>query len=88
MKIEIDRKLYEIISEEYSSIEYILEETIPAISRGKLKKLPAYHIRGTDTVSVDIADDIIYEIKDYLPEDGSLDDMINYILGIGFIMGV
>ncbi len=88
MKIEIDRKLYEIISEEYSSIEYILEETIPAISRGKLKKLPAYHIRGTDTVSVDIADDIIYEIKDYLPEDGSLDDMINYIVGIGFIMGV
>jgi len=88
MKIEIDRKLYEIISEEYSSIEYILEETIPAISRGKLKKLPAYHIGGTDTVSVDIADDIIYEIKDYLPEDGSLDDMINYIVGIGFIMGV
>ncbi len=88
MKIAIDRKLYEIISEEYSSIEYILEETIPAISRGKLKKLPAYHIRGTDTVSVDIADDIIYEIKDYLPEDGSLDDMINYIVGIGFIMGV
>ena len=88
MKIEIDRKLYEIISEEYSSIEYILEETIPAISRGKLKKLPAYHIRGTDTVSVDIADDIIYEIKDYLPDDGSLDDMINYIVGIGFIMGV
>ena len=85
---QIDRKLYEIISEEYSSIEYILEETIPAISRGKLKKLPAYHIRGTDTVSVDIADDIIYEIKDYLPEDGSLDDMINYIVGIGFIMGV
>ena len=65
-----------------------MEETIPAISRGKLKKLPAYHIRGTDTVSVDIADDIIYEIKDYLPEDGSLDDMINYIVGIGFIMGV
>lgn len=88
MKIAINRRLYETISEEYGSVEYILEETIPAISPGKLKKMPAYYVKGTDTVSIDIADDIIYEIKDYVPEDGSLDEVINYIVGIGFIMGV
>lgn len=88
MKIAINRRLYETISEEYGSVEYILEEMIPAISHGRLKKMPAYYVKGTDTVSIDIADDIIYEIKDYVPEDGSLDEVINYIVGIGFIMGV
>lgn len=44
MKIQIEKRLYGIVKEKYSSLEYLLEETIPVISSNNLRMLPRYDI--------------------------------------------
>ncbi len=88
MKIQIEKRLYETVQKKYSSLEYLIEETIPAISSSNLKMLPKYDIFSTETVSVYISDDVIDIINTCMSKEWSVDGMVNYIIGLGFIMEV
>lgn len=88
MNIQIDKVLYEIVQKKYSSLEYLIEETIPTISIGNLRMLPRYGIFSAETVSVPISEDVIDAINACMSEGWSVDDLVNYIIGLGFIMEV
>lgn len=76
------------MQEKYSSLEYLIEETIPAISSGNLRMLPRFGIFSAETVSVPISEDVIDTIIACMSEEWSIDDLANYIIGLGFIMEV
>lgn len=88
MNIQIEKRLYRAVKKKYSSLEYLIEETIPAISSHNLKLLPRYDIIYTETICVTISEDIIDMIKTYMSEEWSIDGLINYIIALGFIMEV
>lgn len=88
MRILIEKRLYETVRKKYGSLEYLMEETMPAISSSNLRMLPKYHIFSSETVSVDISDEVIDTIKACMSEEWSVDEMANYIIGLGFIMEV
>lgn len=88
MEIQIEKRLYEIIQKKYSSLEYLIEETIPLISFFNLKMLPRYDVFHTETVSITISKNIIDAIKMCMSEEWSVNGMVNYIVGLGFIMEV
>lgn len=88
LKIHIEKRLYEAVQEKYSSLEYLIEETIPAISSNNLRLLPRYDIFSDETVSVSISENVIDTMKACMSEEWSVDGMANYIIGLGFIMEV
>lgn len=88
MNIQIEKRLYETVQKKYSSFEYLIEETVPAISSNNLRMLPRYDISSSETVSVSISEDVIDIIKVCMSEEWSIDGMVNYIIGLGFIMEV
>lgn len=88
MKVKINKSLYEVISEKYSSIEYLLEETLPAISYNNLKKLPACIKLDEEVVMVDITDDVMDQLREGMSQEVSVDIIVNYIIAIGFAMEV
>ena len=88
MNIQIEKRLYEIVKKKYSSLEYLIEETIAAISSNNLRMLPRYDVFFTETIAVSISEDVIDIIKACMSDEWSVDGMANYIIGLGFIMEV
>lgn len=88
MKIQIEKRLYEAVQKKYSSLEYLIEETIYAISSNNLRMLPRYEILSAEMVAVSISEDVIETIKVCMSEQWSIEGMVNYIIGLGFIMEV
>lgn len=88
MRIQIEKRLYDAVKNKYGSLEYLIEETIPSISSSNLRMLPRYDIFSTETVSVSISEDVIDIIRSCTSEEWSIDRMVNYIVGLGFIMEV
>ncbi len=88
MKVKINKNLYDVVNEKYSSIEYLLEETLPAISYNNLKKLPACIKLDEEVVMVDITDDVMDQLREGMSQEASVDIIVNYIIAIGFAMEV
>lgn len=88
MEIQIEKRLYEAVQKKYSSLEYLIEETIPAVSSHNLRLLPKFDIFHIETISVTISETVIDTIKMCMPEEWSIDGMVNYIIGLGFVMEV
>lgn len=88
MVIQIEKRLYESVKKKYSSLEYLIEETIPMISFHNLGMLPRYDIICTEMVPITISENVIDDIKISMLEEWSIDGMVNFIIGLGFIMEV
>lgn len=88
MLINIDKELYKIVSSKYSSVEYLIGETIPAISIKNLIDVVQTISPITNTVSVDISKTTYDEIISLIHDECSIDDVVNYLVGLGFVMEV
>lgn len=88
MRVTVDKKMYKVICDRYSSVEYIIEETLPIISRRNLIPVVETLPSITDTICVDISESIYDEITSLVDDKCSVDDVVNYLIGIGFVLEV
>lgn len=88
MIVNIDEMIYKIVCGKYSSVEYIIEETLPTISIRNLISVVETLPSITNTVSVDISESAYNEIVSFVDEECSVDDVVNYLIGLGFVLEV
>ena len=73
----------------YSSIEYILRETIPAISLANLKNISLGNANGNlDMVGIEISDDIVELLEGCVSEKRTIGEVVNDVITIGYILEV
>lgn len=88
MEIHVNKKLYQIVKTKYDSLEYLLSETLPAISIANLEIIPKYEVSTTETVPVEISDAALDSIIHIVSEENTVDEIVNYAIGVGFVMEV
>lgn len=88
MVVEVNGSLLRLVHEKYSSIEYILRETIPAISLANLKNISLGNANGNlDMVGIEISDDIV-ELLEGVSEKRTIGEVVNDVITIGYILEV
>lgn len=88
MIVNIDEMIYKIVCGKYSSVEYIIEETLPTISIRNLISVVETLPSITNTVSVDISESVYNEIVSLVDDECGVDDVVNYLIGLGFVLEV
>lgn len=88
MIVNVNEAIYKIIRGRYSSVEYLIEEVLPAISMRNLISVVETLSSISNTVPVDISESAYNEILSFVGDECSVDDVINYMLGLGFILEV
>lgn len=88
MRVTVNKMMYKVICDRYSSVEYIIEETLPIISRRNLIPVVETLPSITNKICVDISESIYDEITSLVDDKCSVDDVVNYLIGIGFVLEV
>lgn len=88
LKIQIEKNLYERVKKTYSSWEYIIKETFPMISIRKLTSLPVYCIDTKETIEIELSEELIEDIGEYTEAGWDINELVNYIIGLGYILEV
>lgn len=89
MVVEVNGGLLRLVQEKYSSIEYILRETIPAISLANLKNISLGRENGNlDMVGIEISDDIVELLGGCVSEKRTIGEVVNDVITIGYILEV
>lgn len=88
MKIKVNKVLQNITSKKYISLEYVIEEVLPMIDNQKSRDLPIFLVVDDDDVEIEISDNLLNEIRKYFNEDWTFSRMIEYVLSIGYVLGV
>ena len=87
MVVEVNGSLLRLVHEKYSSIEYILRETIPAISLANLKNISLGNANGNlDMVGIEISDDIVELLEGCVSEKRTIGEVVNDVITIGYIL--
>lgn len=89
MVVNMSRKIFNLINEKYTSIEYVLEETIPAISLTNLVEISTESKKGDlDVVEVELSENLINQLELFTNDKITITDMVNELIAIGYILEV
>lgn len=88
LKVKISETLYRTINKEYISISYIIGEILPMIEKTKSSMLTPFDVKDEKVKEILIDDILMKEIRTYFGNIWTDSQIINYILGLGYIMGV
>lgn len=88
MKVSMSDSLYRIVRKNYVSLEYVIGEVLPMVEMRKVKNLPLFLISDDNCIEVEIDDTLLSEMHRYFNDSWNDSQIINYLLSIGFALGV
>lgn len=87
MNVKISKNLLKEVNKKYISVEYIVGETLPMINNLSARKIPPFYVLDEKEI-IDIADDMIQDVRAFFSDQWEIDDCIQFLLTWGLLMEV
>ena len=88
MRVNIDKKLYDMVRKDYVSLEYVITEIIPTITMEKMMQIVSILPTPIETIPIELSEFVHSEIVAYADNKYNVDSIVNCLIAVGFILEV